>query len=1241
MNKRSGAAPHCTAHLAAMLISTVPMIVSGTTAAIGQEWTGSASTDWFDGNNWNGSAVPDGSVDAIIDTTTPNSTSVTDQSANGTANASDLFVGNVGNGTLTVSNGGAVSNTYGYIGRNSGSVGTAEVSGAGSTWINSGDLFVGTDGHGTLTVADGGAVSNAYGTIGFSSSSVGTANVRGAGSTWTNSINLYVGYSGNGALTVAAGGAVSNLRGFIGRLSSSVGTVEVSGVGSTWTNSDSLTVGHDGDGTLTISDGGAVSNTTGYIGRNSGSVGAAEVSGAGSTWINSGDLFVGTDGHGTLTVADGGAVSNAYGTIGFSSSSVGTANVRGAGSTWTNSAFLTVGEDGDGTLKVSNGGAVSNTHGSIGDNIGSVGTAEVSGSGSTWTNSYDLYVGNGGQGTLTVADGGAVNVAGITYLARNSNAKGRVNIGAATGETARAAGTLNTSRIEFGDGEATLVFNHTGQTGSYQFNADLVSSGTGTHAIVHEAGWTSLTGDNSGYTGTTDINGGTLSVDGNLGGTVNVKTGGTLAGSGTLSGQMAVNAGATLAPGNSIGTIATGNLTLAGTYEVEFDNDGNADLIDVTGTVDITGSTLKLVALGDTGALPIHTSHTIIRNDGTDAVTGTFASGTGLNTTGDLFSAANTAGGDGNDVDIDIYRTSITLADGATNTETVAFPGSFPDFTFNVASSDSATFSGSLSEGSSSVNVTKSGGGTLTMTGNNSVSGTMTIGGGALVNNGTLAGGVVVENGAVYGGTGTSRTLTVKAGGTLAPGNSIGTIRATDTVTFNTGSTYEVEIDTAGNSDRIATTGTATINGGTVTVSGVSGTNTTYAILTADGGVTGKFDALTGLTDTLFVTNTLSYDTNAVYLHASQAAFCDFAGTGNQSAVACGGLDSLASSSDLAQAVMALATADEVRAAYDALSGQVHSSLKGVLTENSQHNVTAVNNRLHTILANTDGQASTATHGNVSSLAADPNGFWTTGYGSWSNGGATGNTAKIESSLGGWVIGFDRQVGDIWLLGTLGGYSHTEAKQKTLSSSGSADTWSLGLYGGLETGASTVSFGGLHNWHSIETTRTASFTGFSENLAASYDARSWQLFAEAGHKVQIDSLMLKPFAGVSHINLQTDGYSETGGSAALSASSDTQHTTFTTLGVRSAYQLLNRFQAQGMVGWRHAFGDTDPTSVLAFSGSDPFTVTGAPIADDAFVGKLGLEGSLSDTAFINASYNGQYGDNTTEHGFNLNFTVKF
>ena len=95
-----------------------------------------------------------------------------------------------------------------------------------------GGLGAGYKGTGTLRIADGIAVTSSVGYLGYNSGSTGTATVTGTGSKWTNSGNLYVGNRGSGTLTIEAGGQVNNPTGYLGFISSSSGTATVTGTGS-------------------------------------------------------------------------------------------------------------------------------------------------------------------------------------------------------------------------------------------------------------------------------------------------------------------------------------------------------------------------------------------------------------------------------------------------------------------------------------------------------------------------------------------------------------------------------------------------------------------------------------------------------------------------------------------------------------------------------------------------------------------------------------------------------------------------------------------------------------------------------------------------------------------------------------------------------------------------------------------------------------------------------------------------
>jgi T5SS/PEP-CTERM-associated repeat protein/autotransporter-associated beta strand protein len=140
------------------------------------------------------------------------------QGANSTwTNTNDVVVGQAGDGTLEVRGGGKLYSLRGHVGFNTNSSGSVIVSDPGSKWTATGSFFIGNGGVGSLQVLNGAVAStagNSY--LGFSTTALGTATVSGAGSTWNTAAGLYIG--GNAAapggafgstLSIEDGGAVN------------------------------------------------------------------------------------------------------------------------------------------------------------------------------------------------------------------------------------------------------------------------------------------------------------------------------------------------------------------------------------------------------------------------------------------------------------------------------------------------------------------------------------------------------------------------------------------------------------------------------------------------------------------------------------------------------------------------------------------------------------------------------------------------------------------------------------------------------------------------------------------------------------------------------------------------------------------------------------------------------------------------------------------------------------------------
>jgi autotransporter-associated beta strand protein len=152
-------------------------------------------------------------------------------------------------------------------------------------------------------------------------------------------------------------------------------------------------------------------------------------------------------------------------------------------------------------------------------------------------------------------------------------------------------------------------------------------SGPGSLTVSTGPGGVSLTAAST-YTGGTTILVGTLGLHGSIVGPVSVETFGTLFGEGTVNGPVTlIGPEAALSPDP---VLSTGNLTMQAGTGLEIGIRGPTQgsqysTANVTGSVDISGSTLSLVEIASTYAPVPGDIFTIIANDGTDPVIGTFA----------------------------------------------------------------------------------------------------------------------------------------------------------------------------------------------------------------------------------------------------------------------------------------------------------------------------------------------------------------------------------------------------------------------------------------------------------------------------------------------------------------------------------------------------------------------------------------------------------------------------------------
>jgi outer membrane autotransporter protein len=509
---------------------------------------------------------------------------------------------------------------------------------------------------------------------------------------------------------------------------------------------------------------------------------------------------------------------------------------------------------------------------------------------------------------------------------------------------------------------------------------------------------------------------------------------------------------------------------------------------------------------------------------------------------------------------------------------------------------------------------------------------------------GTFAGGQNLEWLEVGSGFWTLTGEQNYASGILAEGGTFsvdGLLTSAGTYTQEAEATYAVQIGTGGLEGKIVVDGAANL-AGSVKVNAIGGIApglNHYTILTA-GSINGTFSA----TDTLFLDLELDYDAENVYLDVARTvSFAEVAKTANQKAVA-NAIDNFGSG-ELFAAIANLDDADIARAIFASLSGEVHASAQTALIQDSHFIVDAVSNRVRTAF---DGVAGSSlpvmAYGEdgleLAPAATERFAAWGQVFGSWGSTDSDGNAAELDRSVGGMLVGADALVGEAWRVGLLAGYSRSSFDVDESASSGDSDNFHLGVYGGTQWGALGLRAGAAYTWNKIETERTVA----TETLKGDYDAGTTQLFGELGYRLDTAGASFEPFANLSYVSLDSDGFTETGGMAALTADSSTTDTTFTTLGVRASTKFgLGSLgvKANGMVGWRHAFGDIEPVSQVGFDGGDVFSVAGAPIAEDALALEAGLDFELSPQATLGVSYTGQIASDAQDNGIEADLSIRF
>ncbi|NYZ13323.1 autotransporter domain-containing protein [Azospirillum sp. RWY-5-1] len=598
--------------------------------------------------------------------------------------------------------------------------------------------------------------------------------------------------------------------------------------------------------------------------------------------------------------------------------------------------------------------------------------------------------------------------------------------------------------------------------------------------------------------------------------------------------------------------------------------------------------------------------------------------------------------------------------------------------------------------------LTKTGGGTLMLSGHSRYTGTTTVSAGTLSVTGSLASPVTVETGGTLRGTGTIGGATTVYG-TLAPGNSPGMLTFTAPVTLAAGSTTRIELDGtgngAGNYSRVVVTTAADAltapglaAGGTLApvLRDLSAPATNgftpvlgdrFTIIAAAGGVSGGFAGMTQPTAGLAAGTRLdtAYTATTVELFATPTAYADLSPLGlsqtaNQRAVGAA-VDALrpAAGTRGGDAVNAafLSLYDQdatgVLRALEQAGGTLHADALSAGLSAGRLFGRAVENRLSgardsagatqaagSLMAVQVADARRAGAGmddtgaglaglQLASSASDSGwSVWTRVMGGFMDRSGDGNAAGATARTGAGLVGADRLVAPDLLVGGGLGYARTVAKARNGGGDADIDRYQALAYAGWTPGPLAVDAQLGYAFTQYDSSRPIDATGAQARGDA--DGHDLSAALSIGYRMPVQGVTVEPRAGFRVDRIHRDDLTETGaGLFNLSVEDETLLSARSHLGVRAAYALSageTRLLIDGRLGWEHEFADTG-ARVTAAMGGVGYSVDGSRTGRDAAVGGVGIAGALGEGVALVADYGFEVRRDQTDHAVTAGLRIRW
>jgi fibronectin-binding autotransporter adhesin len=452
----------------------------------------------------------------------------------------------------------------------------------------------------------------------------------------------------------------------------------------------------------------------------------------------------------------------------------------------------------------------------------------------------------------------------------------------------------------------------------------------------------------------------------------------------------------------------------------------------------------------------------------------------------------------------------------------------------------------------------------------------------------------------------------------------------------------------------LAVYGTATLNGGTLEITGVEDgyiANTLTPVLTGAAGVSGSFDRLVKDAGVVFTSTTINYDVNAVWLDttglnvttAAAGAGVSYTPASMGSAVRVQGAfeqldqkiaagDSDSVSGAFLRSAGAFQQSPNLRAAQaslESLSGELHAASAALTFEAIDASNRALSDRFDTLLD-----------------SRETAGVWIHNLdvgGSMARSGFDG----IGFQLDGWMAGSDRRIGATGVAGFAFGQSNGRQQLDGRADRNRSRSTEGMLYAGWSSGhryvQGRVGFGHYRQDVSRQLLLGSNYQGVGTDYNGRYDVA----YGESGLHFERGGTQLTPFVDLQYARIDRDAFAEQGAGG---------------FGLRAHAQVLDRWQAgfgvlaahrwdfgggrsldfSARVEWQRTLASHGDVFDASFVGIDQWQpLAGVGLSRRSAVFGLDLDAHLSDNAALKFGYDYGRGDRAESNTLSARFTVAF